>query len=328
MRAALAGIMSSESVAIKVGGDSFELETSQDCVVEKKVKLPLRWLKGFVELQAYQCALQPRMELPAVELAKVIRTLPQQNILQAGSVTYMVPSGKSMRLSQRETPGAVGVGAISRLKALETILRYAKTVRIYSSNSNVTAFELICRGASLFVVLTPNAARGFSGEGQALFALAAAMPQEALATVRSALAWQPNLDARQLGEKLNLDTALVLSALQVLGTRGLVGYDLSVGAFFHRQLPFDLNLVEDVHPRMKKARQLFEEKCVRLAGQIDGEHYEAYVKGTKGEHFVSVTADGSRCTCDWYAKNQGARGPCSHMLAAELAAQEEGFGND
>ena len=114
------------------------------------MKLPVRWLKGFVEVQIYQSALTPVMEIPAVELEKLTRTLPQQNILQAGAITYLVPSGKAVRLSQRPSPGAVPVGAISRLKALQPILRYAKTVRVYASDDAVTAFELAMPNASFF----------------------------------------------------------------------------------------------------------------------------------------------------------------------------------
>jgi len=322
MRAALATVMNSEDVALKIGVDRLELERGEQSVIERKVKLPVRWLKGFVEVQVYQSALKQVMELPALELAKVIRTLPQQNIMQMGTITYLVPSGKGLRLSQRDAPGAVAVGAISRLKALEPILRYAKSVRVYSSDEAISAFELTLPNGSFFFVLSPNAARGFSGEGQALSGLAQRSSTDVLARVKGALAWQEKINSKELSSSLGLDTDSVLGALQVLGTRGLVGYDLSSGAFFHRELPFDLTLVEELHPRMKKARELVEQKNVRFTRGNDGDA-EAYVKGTTGDHYIQITADGARCTCDWFAKNQGERGPCSHILAAELAIQDE-----
>jgi hypothetical protein len=322
MRAALATVMNSEDVALKIGADRLELERGERSVVERKVKLPVRWLKGFVEVQVYQSALKQAMELPALELAKIIRTLPQQNIMQMGTITYLVPAGKGLRLSQREAPGAVGVGAISRLKALEPILRYAKSVKIYSSDDAISAFELTFAEGSFFFVLSPNAARGFSGEGQALSGLAQRSSADLLARVKSALVWQEKINSEELSSSLGLDTSSVLGALEVLGTRGLVGYDLAAGAYFHRELPFDLTLVEELQPRMKKARELLEQKNVRLNRGKDGD-VEAYVKGTTGDHYVQITADGARCTCDWFAKNQGERGPCSHILAAELAMQDE-----
>jgi hypothetical protein len=325
MRSALATVMNSENVALTVGVDRLVLERGDQSVVERKVKLPVRWLKGFVEVQVYQSALKQIMELPALELAKTIRTLPQQNIMQAGAITYLVPAGKGIRLSQRFGPGAVAVGAISRLKILEPILRYAKTVRIYSSGVDaISAFELTLADGSFFFVLSPNAARGFSGEGQALSGLAQKSSTDAVARVKSALVWQEKISAQDLSSSLRLDTDSVLGALQVLGTRGLVGFDLANGAYFHRELPFDLTLVEELQPRMKKARELIEQKSVRLtrSKQVDTEA-EAYVKGTTGDHYIQITAEGARCTCDWFAKNQGERGPCSHILAAELAMLDQ-----
>lgn len=324
MRAALSSVMPSEKLALRIGADSLEveLERADQSVVERKVQLPVRWLKGFVEVQIYQTGLQAHLEVPALELMKIIRTLPTQNFLQAGTITYLVPSGKSLRLSHRQAPGAIAIGAISRLKVLEPILRYARSVRIYNSNDAVSAFELTFDEGSFYLVLSPNAARGFSGEGQALDGLAQTNSSEALSRVRSALAWQDKIDPNVLSAALNLNKETVEAALLVLGTRGLVGYDLSQAAFFHRELPFDLSLVEELHPRMRKARQLFDDQCVRLETNRDGD-CNAYVRGTACEHYVQITAATNRCTCDWFAKNQGQRGPCSHILAAEIAMQTE-----
>jgi hypothetical protein len=322
MRAALATVMNSDDVALRVGIDRVEIEHGEHRVVERKVRLPARWLKGFVEVQAYQSVLKPATEIASLELLKVIRSLPQQNIMQAGTVTYLVPSGKSMRLSQRATPDGIPVGAISRLKILEPILRYAKTVRLYSGADAICAFELILSNGSFFFVSSSNAARGFSGEGQALSSLAQQSSADALARVKSALVWQDKISLSELSDQLGLDAATVHGALQVLGTRGLVGYDLAASAFFHREIPFDLSLIEALHPRMKKARQLIEEKSVRVVSTKNGST-EAYVKGSTAEHLVQTTLDGARCTCEWFAANQGARGPCSHILAVEILSQEE-----
>jgi predicted nucleic acid-binding Zn finger protein len=319
--------MNSEDVGLKIGADRVELERGEQSVIERKVKLPVRWLKGFVEVQVYQSVLRQVLEIQALELSKIIRTLPQQNIMQSGVITYLVPAAQGLRLSSREAPGAIPVGAISRLKTLGPILRYAKTVRIYCNDDAISAFELAFDEGSFFFVLSPNAARGFSGEGQALSGLAQSSSAETLARVKSALVWQDTIRSLELSAKLGLDTDSITSALQVLGTRGLVGYDLSSKSFFHRELPFDLNLIEELHPRMKKARELFENKNVRITSSKD-DGAEAYVKGSKGDHYVQMTADNARCTCDWFAKNQGDRGPCSHILAAELALQKDENAND
>lgn len=322
MRSALSSLMNSDQVSLRVGADRVEIEHGEHAVVEKQVKLPVRWLKSFVEVQVYQSKLKPQMEVPALELAKVLRTLPQQNILQAGTITYLTPQDRGVRLSQRESAAAVPIGAISRLKALEPIMKHVGAVRVHSSPHAITAFELPFEDGSFHFVMSPNAARGFSGEGQALSELAQKLGTEALARVRSALVWQEKLDPAKLSADLGLPEEEITAALQVLGTRGLVGFDLAEQAFFHRELPFDLELVEELHPRMQKAREIVHDSGVRLSRKNGGE-IEAYIKGSQGDHYVQITADNFRCTCDWFAKHQGERGPCSHVLAAELCAQAE-----
>jgi predicted nucleic acid-binding Zn finger protein len=33
---------------------------------------------------------------------------------------------------------------------------------------------------------------------------------------------------------------------------------------------------------------------------------------------VRLRAEGDRCTCPWFSKHQGQRGPCKHVLAARI----------
>jgi uncharacterized Zn finger protein len=51
----------------------------------------------------------------------------------------------------------------------------------------------------------------------------------------------------------------------------------------------------------------------------EGEQFEAYVCGTGVEHRVRLMDGESKCTCPWYAKHHGERGPCKHVLALQLA---------
>jgi hypothetical protein len=234
----------------------------------------------------------------------------------------MVPAGKGVRLSQREAPGAVAVGAPGRLKVLEDILRHARVARVYSGPDGVSGWELVCPEASFHVVLSPEAARGFSGEGQALLELATGGGTANLARVRSQLQWQAKIEPERLSTALGMDPETVVSSLAMLGSRGLVGFDLAEGTYFHRELPFDLEMVEELHPRLLKARKLVEEKAVRLVSR-QGDDAEAYVQGDGAEYRVMLGEAGGRCTCPWYAKHPGERGPCSHMLAVELALSGE-----
>ena len=54
MRQALSRVRDHDDLSIAVGPDEVMLKNGFEHTVERKVKLPLRWLKGFVEVQAYQ----------------------------------------------------------------------------------------------------------------------------------------------------------------------------------------------------------------------------------------------------------------------------------
>jgi predicted nucleic acid-binding Zn finger protein len=114
--------------------------------------------------------------------------------------------------------------------------------------------------------------------------------------------------------------------VQAFGARGLVGFDLAEGAYFHRELPFDLDKVESLEPRLVDARKLIDSSGVRIerrdsaTGQV-----KAGVRGTDVEHLVWLGTDGDRCTCPWFAKHRNERGPCKHILAVQITLEEEGL---
>ena len=53
MLGALGQIRDDESVSLAVGNDEVALIRGAEQVVEKKVKLPIRWIRGMAEVQAY-----------------------------------------------------------------------------------------------------------------------------------------------------------------------------------------------------------------------------------------------------------------------------------
>jgi len=158
--------------------------------------------------------------------------------------------------------------------------------------------------------------RGFSGEGQALWALMQAGRGQVaamLSSVRAQLQWQAALDATLLARELGVQAGVVTDVLRVLGASGLAGFDLFAGSYFHRVLPFDLSLVDDLHPRLTDAKALIEAGAVRVVGT---DPFEAEVTTRDSAHRVRDVDHVLRCTCPWFATHQGERGPCKHALAA------------
>jgi hypothetical protein len=68
-----------------------------------------------------------------------------------------------------------------------------------------------------------------------------------------------------------------------------------------------------MHPRLLNARKLAEEGAVTL--DADGE--AASVRSGDAEYRVRFEDGAARCTCAWYAKHGGERGPCKHVLAVQ-----------
>ena len=77
MRNALLRLRDEEDVQFSVGADEVVLRKGNRKTIEKKVKLPPRWIKGFSEVQAYQPRLALEMEVTAAEALRFVRALPK-----------------------------------------------------------------------------------------------------------------------------------------------------------------------------------------------------------------------------------------------------------
>lgn len=324
MRAALARIRDGDQVELSVGAQAMELNRNAESVVERKVPLPLRWLKGFVEVQAYQARMRPRLEVSGAEAWRFLRALPRGIVKQT---CWIIPAGRGLRVSHRATADGVAVGGMQRLRVLEDLARHARQLRVFAEDASQTSCWVMDLDEARFhLVLSPEVWRGFSGEGQVLADLAGAGGMKALARVQASLKWQSRIDALSLAKKFSLAEDTVTAALSVLGARGLVGYDLAEQHYFHRELPFDLSRVEMLQPRLKDARKLLERQGVQIVKQ-EGDRIEARVAGSGVEHRVRLSSEEARCTCPWFAKHQGMRGPCKHVLAVQILSEENSPGN-
>lgn len=324
MRAALSRLRNNEDARLSVGAEAVTLERGGDAVVEKKVKLPVRWLKGFSEVQAYQPQLAMRIEVPGSEARRFIRSLPKAGAPKRPS--FVVQTGNALRLSQREARGSVRLLGTHRVRVLEPLMAGCKSLRIWTDDgAGTSAWEVITEAGALFLMVSPEVYRGFSGEGQVLEQLATGRWEEALPAVLAQLGWQSEIDASAIAAKTGFSEAEVDAALAVLGTRGLAGYDAAAGAYFHREMPFDLGLVEQLQPRLKNAKKLLADDHVKIAKQVGAGAVDVSVKGSGVDHYVRLReAEGEqdKCTCPWFNKYRGERGPCKHILAARMFVEK------
>ncbi|MFU8871695.1 SWIM zinc finger family protein [Micromonospora sp. SL4-19] len=317
LREALARVAGIEPLHVAVGPDDLTVSTMDGAVVEKKVPLPGRWLRGFAEVHVLTAAFEPRAEIPAAEAAAFLRRLPGGT---DRTVLWAVPAGRTLRLTSRPVPGAVCLAGAGRLAALRGLLRHARTLRVYGppvragSPAVPSTWELGTGALRLSLTLSPEPYRGFSGEGAALLALAGDEVVDDAELVTALLSWDPTIDVAALADAAGLSDDRVRAALAQLGTAGRVGYDVAEGGYFHRVMPYDAGRAERDNPRLVGARALVER------GAVDWADGHATVRSGTEAYRVRRLPDGAyTCTCRWWGRHQGQRGPCKHALAASMA---------
>ena len=321
MRAALAGAVATASqILLKVGDESVTAVTETAAVTERKVDLPARWVKGFGEVSALHASMRLVAELAGPDAQRFLSGLPRR----ASTPLWAVPAGRTLSLTTTARPGAACLAGPERLAELRPLLRFTRRLRVYAPDNQrapdnppglhnqpaPSAWELTlgAAGARFTLTLSPEKYRGFSGEGALLGALATDTAADDAELISLALGWDPVIDLSRLTASVSLPAERLQAALATLATSGKVGFDLADGAYFHRELPLGAD-VDRPHPRLAGARDLVE------SGQVTLTEGGAMSSG----HRVTFGPDlADTCTCPWWGRHQGTRGPCKHVLAARM----------
>ncbi|MCW2893832.1 MAG: hypothetical protein JWO75_3321, partial [Actinomycetia bacterium] len=237
----------------------------------------------------------------------------------ARTTRWVVPAARGLRPASRPAPGAVCLPGVERLAVLQPVLRHATAVRLYApadaeGKPAAVAWECRLPGMRLVLMLSPDAYRGFSGEGGVLNDLAAGTAAKDAADLLFKLAaWEPEVKVAELSRQAGLPSDRVRAALTVLGASGQIGYDLAAETYFRRQLPWSAGDAEAYNPRLGAARALVADGAVRLDG--------AQALVGRGDRVNVVRTDDAgqlSCTCAWWARYRGDRGPCRHVLAVRI----------
>ncbi|MFD7495344.1 SWIM zinc finger family protein [Streptomyces sp. NPDC059832] len=316
LREALSRIAGDDPLHMRVGPDEMAVTTLDGPVVEKKVPLPDRWLRGFAEAQVVSAGFDLRAELSAAEAVRFLRSLPRSTQKASRGAQWVVPAGKTLRPTTRPVTGAVCLPGPERLVVLQRVLRHATSLRVYGpvadGAATASAWEVVLPGMRLTLTLSPDVSRGFSGEGGVLEALATDDAAADAELVSVLLAWEPRIDPADLAEQSGLPVERVRAALTRLGTAGRVGYDVADASYFHRELPYDADRAERHNPRLVAARQLAGSGAVVLDGET------AAVASGDRRYQVREKDGMLSCTCQWWADYRGRRGPCKHALAVRM----------
>jgi len=312
---ALNSIQKNEKVTLAVGQQDMQVITANTKVTEKKVTLPMRWIKGLTSVQLYLADMDIKFELNKIQTIQLFQTLPKGSV--KGDFFITKRAGKFM-FSTLSTTDSVRLGGIHRLRLLEGILAIVDKIFVYESADHETC-ALVCEFGKmqLLMAFSPDAYRGFSGEGKALEHMTENLPVEWMYGLNSLLKSNETFDPTLLSIEHDIDFGTMDQLTSSLSSIGLLGYDLMARSHFYRQLPFKTERILSLNPRLKNAKKLIENSDITIVEKRDG-YVEASVKGSGVVHKVVLDQNGYRCTCEWFTTYQGKRGICKHVLAVKM----------
>jgi hypothetical protein len=312
---ALNAIQKNEKVTLAVGQQDVQVITSKTKVIEKKVTLPLRWIKGLTSVQLYLADMDLKFELNKIQTIQLFQSLPKGNI--KGDFFISKRAGKFV-LSTLATADSARIGGVHRLRLLEGILSIVDKIFVYESSDKQTC-SIVCEfgNMQLLMAFSPDSYRGFSGEGNVLETMTENLPIEWVYGLNSLLKSNETFDPTMLSIENNIDFGTMDNLTSNLSSMGLLGYDLSEKSHFYRRLPFKTERILSLNPRLKNAKKLIDNEDIQIV-ERRANYIEAKVKGTGVLHKVIIDANSQKCTCDWFTAYQGKRGICKHILGVKM----------
>ncbi|WP_026979077.1 SWIM zinc finger family protein [Flavobacterium tegetincola] len=316
---ALNAIQKNEKVTLAVGQHDVQVITTKAKVVEKKVTLPPRWIKGLTSVQLYLADMEQKFELNKMQTIQLFQNLPKGNVKGEFYITKRV--GKFM-FSTLQTADSVRIGGIHRLRLLEGILSLVDKMQIYESSDKETC-AIVCEFGKmqLLMAFSPDAYRGFSGEGKALENMTENVPMEWVYGLNSLLKANESFDPTMLSIENDIDFGTMEQLTSSLSSMGLLGFDLENRSHFYRRLPFKTERILSLNPRLKNAQKLIQNEEIQIVTQRPN-YIEAQVKGTGVTHRVVIDGEKNHCTCNWFTNYQGKRGICKHVLGVKILMEK------
>lgn len=314
MITALGSIRPNEKIMLSVGEKEVGLYKKEEKIIEKKVPLPTKWIKGLGTVQVYLSESEKRYTFNKIQAQQLFRGMPKGTIK---SDYYLIVRGNKPIFSPVKSVDAVCIGGLHRLRLLEPLLPYIDCMQVFAhSNMQSTTWQLYMGHIRFSFSLSRECWRGFSGEGAVLENLISEVSDEWIDALDKYAYANQSFNPVILALKENLSFSKVDNMTGRLAAMGLLGYDLDDHEFFYRRLPFKLSRIIGLNPRIKNAEKLIEGGKVEILNS-NKERTEARVEGTDVHHTVIIEEEKERCTCEWFSKYQGERGPCKHVLAVK-----------
>lgn len=314
MVSALGSVRQNEKVILSVGEKEFALHKEGEKVVERKVPLPIKWIKGLSTVQIYLSEADIQYTFTKIQALQLFRSIPKGNIK---TDYYLIVRGNNPMFSPVKSVGAICVGGLHRLRLIESLLPHIDKLCVFPHPTmQSTTWQLYFGAVRFNLSLSRECWRGFSGEGAALESLIDDVPDSWIDAMDKYSYVNQEFNSTLFAVEENLNLKQVDNLTGRLAAMGLLGFDLDENKFFYRRLPFKLSRIMSLNPRMKEAEKLLAEGKVEIISRT-ADKIEARVEGSGVRHTVIFEEERERCTCTWFSKHQGERGACKHVLAVK-----------
>jgi hypothetical protein len=347
------------STRLAIGKEAVALATTSTAkVLEKQVKLPDSWLRGFLQVQSAAALPRDTFRLAPMDLYNLLRHLrmngdrkgkrrglrielipgepprlvlePWETVLSATSGPYRGKSSRVVRLWGRR-----------RLLMLRRLLPFIDVVDVHVLGSGLPSFWVLRAGA---VTLT----LGLSGFTAANWSQAASfdllLPRkvrggEALDRIVQHLSRVWVADVKELASATGLKGEALIEGLQAGCQQGRLMYDVAGDVYRMRVLteaPVDMDRLEYRNQRERSAHDLLVRRgAVQIVteNRIAGTGLELTGKVSVAEDRreyrpqMLLNEEGqvskAECTCTFFRKQGLKAGPCAHLVALRLAYGEQ-----
>jgi hypothetical protein len=357
--AAVEQMRSYRQTRLSIGKEAVGLATtSAPKLLEKQVRLPDSWLRGFLQVQSAAALPRDTFRLSPIDLYNLLRHLRLHSDVKGrrrGLRVELVP-GETPRLVlepwEELLPATAGpyrgraarvirLWGRRRLGLLRRLLPFVGEVEVHVLGSGLPSFWVLRAGpATLTLGLTGFTAANWSQAASFdLLLPRKTLGGEALERVLTQLARVWVADGKQLAALTGLKGAPLLEAVQAGCQQGKLMYDVAADVYRLRALteaPLDLNRLEYRNGRERTAHDLLARRAavaIVAENRIAGTGLELTGKVTVVEDRreyrpqMLLNDEGqvskAECTCTFFRKQGLKAGPCPHLIALRLAYAEQ-----
>lgn len=324
---------------------------SEEGAVVKKIEVPHRWLRGFLQVQSAATLPAAVCELAPIDLYNVLFALRARKAKTSPrALRFELVPGAPPRLVvepweivleghagayKGSAPRVIRTYGRQRLMSLARLLPHARSVRVHLLGAGLPMFWVVDMGHATFTLgLTGWTESGWSSAA----AFDALTPSEEAHTLadrvhgRLVAAGPSSLES--LRQSAGASSADLRAALQVETLRGCVTYDLATGLYRPRNLfpePIDVATMRYGSDREARAHRLLEgagQVTLTKLHDVVGEGFEIHGEVNDREahrsfntHFMldlEGRVSGASCGCPAFRRTGMREGPCEHMIAIRI----------